>query len=521
MAEAAGLGGTADCIPALERGESGGVSSYIPALERSERGGVSLGGHVVSRPAHTVGEQGDPAAPPARTSRWGAGDLLATATALLQRTFGYDRFRPLQEQVLVPALAGRDVLAVLPTGGGKSLCFQVPALHDKGLTVVVSPLIALMQDQVGALQRRGVGATTLSGELDRGRYLEVLDQAASGALRLLYVSPERLPRVAGDLVERRVPVSRLAVDEAHCIVEWGHDFRPAYRRIRAARVALGRPPCIALTASATPAVRDAIRESLGLARDAAVVVGSFDRPNLRFEVQPVHGTEDRLARLVVQVRTTRGAVVVYAPTRGLVEGLARTLVESGVSAAPYHAGMKQEERRRVLDGFLADRIRVVTATCAFGMGIDKPDVRLVAHWNTPATPESYYQEAGRAGRDERPSRCLLYFHPTDVRHVEHQLSTTYPEERVVEALWRDPSLRPRYAEGIVSAADRLAAELAPEKGKVDWSGVRRRRREAERRLAAMLRYAATRRCRRRELLAWFGEKGPGRCNGCDRCAPRR
>jgi len=447
--------------------------------------------------------------------------VLQSATALLQRTFGHQRFRPLQEQVIRATLAGRDVLAVLPTGGGKSLCFQVPALHDPGLTLVVSPLIALMQDQVGALARRGVGAATLSGELDRSRYLEVLERATTGALRLVYVSPERLPRIAADLAERRIAVSRLAVDEAHCIVEWGHDFRPAYRRIRSARVALGRPPCIALTASATPAVRDAIRESLGFSRDAAVVVGSFDRPNLRLEVQPVHGTEDRLARLVVQVKTTRGAVVVYAPTRGLVEGLARTLVESGIAAAPYHAGMKPEERRRVLDGFLSDRIRVVTATCAFGMGIDKPDVRLVAHWNTPATPESYYQEAGRAGRDERPSRCLLYFHPTDVRHVEHQLATTYPEERVVEALWADPSLRPRHAEAIVQAADRLAAELAPGKGRVDWSGVRRRRREAERRLAAMVRYALARGCRRTVLLGWFGEAGPGRCSGCDRCAPRR
>jgi ATP-dependent DNA helicase RecQ len=155
------------------------------------------------------------------------------------------------------------------------------------------------------------------------------------------------------------------------------------------------------------------------------------------------------------------------------------------------------------------------------MGIDKPDVRLVAHWNTPGTPESYYQEAGRAGRDERPSRCVLFFHPTDVRHVEHQLQTTYPEERVVEALWADPSLRPRYAEAIVQAADRLAAELAPGTGRVDWSGVRRRRREAERRLAAMVRYATTRRCRRGELLGWFGEPTPGKCSGCDRCTPRR
>jgi ATP-dependent DNA helicase RecQ len=442
--------------------------------------------------------------------------MLSAATALLQRTFGLQEFRPMQQRVLEPALAGRDVLAVLPTGGGKSLCFQVPALHDGGLTLVVSPLIALMQDQVGRLQSRGVAAATLSGDLDRGAEAAILSDAVSGALRLLYVSPERLTRIADALIARSARVSRLAVDEAHCIVEWGHDFRPAYRRIRAVRMALGRPPCIALTASATPAVRVAIRESLGLAPDAAEVVGSFDRRNLRFEVVRVHGNEDRLARMVVLVRTTRGAVVVYAPTRGLTEGLARILVEGGVCAAPYHAGMKPEERRAVLDGFLSDRVRVVVATCAFGMGIDKPDVRLVAHWTTPSTPESYYQEAGRAGRDGERSRCVLFSHPGDEQHPRRQLATTFPEERLVESLWADPSLRQRQPEAVVAAADRLGAELRPERGRVDWTAVRRRRREAERRLRAMLTYTTIRSCRRAHLLGWFGEQ-VRRCGGCDNC----
>ena len=442
--------------------------------------------------------------------------MLASATALLQRTFGLQAFRPMQQRVLEPALAGRDVLAVLPTGGGKSLCFQVPALHDSGLTLVVSPLIALMQDQVGRLLSRGVAAATLSGEVDRAAEAAVLDQARQGELKLLYVSPERLTRIAEALRSRDVRVSRLAVDEAHCIVEWGHDFRPAYRRIRTVRAALGTPPCIALTASATPAVRAAIRESLGLAADAAEIVGSFDRRNLRFEVVRVHGHEDRLARVVVLVRTTAGPVVVYAPTRGLTEGLARILVEGGVAAAPYHAGMKPDERRRVLDAFLGDKIRVVVATCAFGMGIDKPDVRLVAHWTMPSTPESYYQEAGRAGRDGEKSRCVLFHHPSDETHPRRQLATTFPDERVVEALWADPSLRQRHGEAVVAAADRLGAELRPERGIVDWSGVRRRRREAERRLRSMLTYATTRSCRRAHLLAWFGEQ-VRRCGGCDRC----
>lgn len=442
--------------------------------------------------------------------------MLATATAILQRTFGYRELRPLQQRVLLPVLQGRDVLAVLPTGGGKSLCFQLPAVADHGLTLVVSPLIALMQDQVGRLRERGVAAATLSGELDRTAELEILEQARRGTLRLLYVSPERLTRIVDALNARGVRVKRLAVDEAHCIGEWGHDFRPAYRRLHAARSALGHPPCIALTASATPAVRDAIRASLGLAPDAAVVVGSFDRPNLHLAVQRVSGTEDRLARLVVLVRTTRGTAVVYAPTRGLAEGLARALSESGVSALPYHAGMPSGDRRRVLEAFLADRLRVVAATCAFGMGIDKPDVRLVAHWSLPATPEGYYQEAGRAGRDGLPARCVAFHHPADERMLRRQLATTYPDERVIEAIWRDPAARRRHAEHVVAAADRLERELRPARGVVDWSGVRRRRREAERRLRAMLQYATTRRCRRAELLAWFGERVV-RCRGCETC----
>jgi ATP-dependent DNA helicase RecQ len=443
--------------------------------------------------------------------------MLATATALLRRTFGHDDFRPLQRRVIEPVLAGKDVLAVLPTGGGKSLCFQVPALHGTGLTVVVSPLIALMQDQVARLRSHKVGAATLSGDVDQATMAATFAAAARGELRLLYISPERLPRVTTELDRLGVVTSRLAVDEAHCIVEWGHDFRPSYRRLRSARIALGHPPVVALTASATPAVRRAIREALGFAPGGVEVVGSFDRPNLRFEVQQVHGIDDRLARMMVLVRTTRHPAIVYAPTRGLVDGLTSMLVNAGVAAAPYHAGMLADERRTVLDAFIADRVRVVVATCAFGMGIDKPDVRLVAHWSIPSTPESYYQEAGRAGRDGAPARCVLFHHPSDERYPRRQLATTFPDERTLETLWHEPSERARHPEAVVEAADRLAAELRPERGRVDWAPVRRRRREAERRLAAMLRYAQRKQCRRAMLLEWFGERGR-RCGGCDRCS---
>ncbi len=441
---------------------------------------------------------------------------LAIARNVLRRSFGHSDFRPLQTRIIHHVLCGRDVLAVLPTGGGKSLCFQIPALAGDRLTLVVSPLIALMQDQVGALAARGVAAAALNSTHDAVAQNAILDEAAAGRLRLLYASPERMPRLVDELRARGVMVGRLAVDEAHCIVEWGHDFRPSYRTLRRVRADLGNPPCIALTGSATPAVRREICESLGFRPDAREIVGSFDRTNLRLDVVRVTGRDERLARMIALVRATHGAAIVYAPTRGLVEGLARVLRENGVEAAPYHAGLGIDERRSVLERFLADDVRVVVATCAFGMGIDKAAVRLVAHWTIPATPESYYQEAGRAGRDRAPARCVLLYHPSDAALPRRQLDVTFPPERLLESLWREPALRARQPAGVVAAADRLAAELRPDRGVVDWKRVRRRRREAARRLDAMVDYARTSRCRRRTLLAWFGEKVV-RCSGCDRC----
>ncbi len=445
---------------------------------------------------------------------------LELARNLLRTSFGHAEFRPLQSRIIHHVLCGRDVLAVLPTGGGKSLCFQIPALASGRLTVVVSPLIALMQDQVGALVRRGVAAAALNSTHDATTQAGLVADAAAGRLKLLYVSPERLPRFADELLARGGSISRIAVDEAHCIVEWGHDFRPSFRALRRVRELVGTPPVIALTGTATPDVRRDIQDSLGFRPDAREIVGSFDRPNLRFDVVGVSGREDRLARLTALVRGTRGAGIVYAPTRGLVDGLTRIMVESGVAAAPYHAGMTAPERSTVLQRFLNDEVRVVVATCAFGMGIDKAAVRLVAHWTMPATPESYYQEAGRAGRDRAPARCVLFHHPSDAVLPRKQLATTFPSERLLERLWRDPSLRSRQPASVVAAADRLAAELRPERGAVAWQGVRRRRREAARRIDAMVAYARARGCRRRNLLAWFGER-IDRCGGCDRCAPNR
>ena len=337
---------------------------------------------------------------------------LDAARAVLQQHFGHPRFRVHQLKVLGPLLAGRDVLAVLPTGAGKSLCYQVPAHLSRGLTLVITPLISLMQDQVGVLRRRGIAAAYLNSQLDALQRRTVLDAATSGRLTLLYCAPERLVSLTRRLVTTQTPVALLAIDEAHCITEWGNEFRPVYRRLGVFRSLLGRPPTIALTGSATPAARADILRVLRIP-GAHVVVTSFDRPNLHFAVQSVRNDRERFRVIRGQVRGAPGASIIYAPTRRLTELVTRALLRTSVTAAPYHAGLSAEVRRRVLRAFLANRVTVIVATSAFGMGIDKPDVRRVLHWGPPPTLEAYYQEAGRAGRDGAPSECLILWRPQD------------------------------------------------------------------------------------------------------------
>ena len=389
--------------------------------------------------------------------RFGGG--LDAARVVLAERFGHPRFRVHQLKVLGPLLAGRDVLAVLPTGAGKSLCYQVPALlaAAEGLTLVVSPLISLMQDQVRALRRRGIAAAYLNSQLEADQRRGVERAVLAGQVALLYCAPERLAALARLLVGGAICVSLLAVDEAHCIVEWGNDFRPVYRRLGAFRAALGDPPTIALTGSATPAARADILRVLRL-QSAEVVVTSFDRPNLAFAVERVPTDRERFRRVRALTRdvTGGGAVVVYTPTRRLTELVTRALLRAGVPAAPYHAGLTAAIRTRVLRAFLGDRVGTIVATSAFGMGIDKPDVRRVIHWGPPRTLEAYYQEAGRAGRDGAPAECRV--------------------------LWRQ-------------------ADLA-------WGAL----------ASAMRHYVEARRCRRRMLLEYFGERlKVARCGGCDVC----
>ena len=445
---------------------------------------------------------------------------LSDARAVLLRHFGFPDFRPSQREVVRSVLSGRDTLAVLPTGAGKSACFQVPALLLDGITVVVSPLISLMTDQVAACQRRGIAAAALTSATSPMERLVVMESLRSRSIRLLYLSPERLAASAGTLRQQIGTPAMLAVDEAHCISEWGPDFRPAYRQLGVVRRQLGMPPVAALTGSATPEVRRDITKQLGFRTGASATeyVASFDRPNLRFHVKPVGSETERFKTMLAELDASAPLAIVYTPTRSITEAVTRAIRLAGYDAVPYHAGLTSEYKLRALQRFTGAQLQVVVATCAFGMGIDAPNVRLVVHWSMPPTLESYYQEAGRAGRDGAPSRCLLMHGWEDIHMLQMQQEVTFPDERMVEAAWKDAAAYKRLPANVRTSVDRLRAELQPARGPVDWSGVRRRKKLANDRLRAMERYATTHTCRRAALLGWFGESGV-RCRGCDQCKP--
>ena len=325
---------------------------------------------------------------------------------LLKKHFGYDEFRPLQEAIVTDALAGRDVFALMPTGGGKSLCFQLPALLRNGLTIVVSPLIALMKDQVDGLQTSGIAATFLNSTLDRHEAVERLLGLNRAEYRLLYVAPERL--MLDGFLERALNwnIAQIAIDEAHCISEWGHDFRPEYRNLKKLRRHLPDVPIMALTATATERVRKDIVDQLHL-HNARCYVASFNRPNLTYRVVPKSSPSEQVLTFIRGRPNESG--IVYCASRKTADSLATKLNGAGVQAKPYHAGLEATDRTKHQEQFLRDDVRVITATIAFGMGINKSNVRFVVHYDLPKNIESYYQETGRAGRDGLPSECLLLF----------------------------------------------------------------------------------------------------------------
>jgi ATP-dependent DNA helicase RecQ len=396
-------------------------------------------------------------------------DLIAT----LKKHFGYDEFRPLQEEIIRDALAGRDVFVLMPTGGGKSLCFQLPALMRDGLTIVVSPLISLMKDQVDALQTSGIPATFLNSTLDRQEAIARWRGLHRGDYRMLYVAPERL--MLETFLERALTwnIAQIAIDEAHCISEWGHDFRPEYRELKKLRQHLPDAPVMALTATATERVRADIVKQLQL-RDPRCYVASFNRPNLIYRVVPKSGPYEQLLAFIRSRLTESG--IIYCASRKSADSLARNLNEDGVSAKPYHAGLTATERTKNQEFFLRDDVRVITATIAFGMGINKPNVRFVVHYDLPKNLESYYQETGRAGRDGLPSECVLLFSASDVAKQIHFIDEkSESEARIARA-----------------------------------------------QLQQMVHYAETRECRRATLLRYFGEQySSGSCDGCDNCLTPR
>ena len=391
----------------------------------------------------------------------------------LKHFFGYDNFRYYQRAIIEQALKNQDVLVIMPTGGGKSLCYQLPALLRLGVTIVVSPLIALMQDQVRSLKDNGIAATFLNSSLTFEE-TQVREKALlNGDIKLLYLAPERLMSPSFwpllEQLQQTVGISAFAIDEAHCVSEWGHDFRPEYRQLFQLKQQMPQIPVMALTATATERVRQDISQQLRL-KDPEVFVSGFNRQNLHYEVKPkTKQTYDDLLKLIKQ---QPGSGIIYCLSRKRVNEISFRLKQDGISALPYHAGLNAQERQENQEQFIRDNVRVIVATIAFGMGINKPDVRFVIHYDLPRTIESYYQESGRAGRDGDPANCTVFFGYSDVATVEYLISQKSDEQE---------------------------------------------QRIARQQLRHVINYAESAVCRRKIQLSYFGESFPGNCKNCDNC----
>lgn len=352
---------------------------------------------------------------------------------LLKHYWGYDRFRPLQEEIIGSVMDGKDTLALLPTGGGKSLCFQLPALLLEGVTIVVSPLIALMKDQVQQLRQRGIIADAVYSGMRNNDIDRLLDNAVYGNTKLLYLSPERLLTDLARERIRRMKVSLIAVDEAHCISQWGYDFRPPYLRIAELRELHPEVPFVAVTATATPEVVEDIQERLVFGKGANVYQQSFARENLTYIVRRPPGKE---AQMIKVLEGVPGSSIVYARSRGLTKELAHRLTRRGIEAGAYNAGLETEEKDQRQTDWIEDRLRVMVATNAFGMGIDKADVRSVLHYGPPDSPEAYFQEAGRGGRDGREAYAVMLYHRDDADRLVRQWEYSYPPVAEIKRMYR-------------------------------------------------------------------------------------
>ncbi|MEI6288368.1 MAG: DNA helicase RecQ [bacterium] len=389
---------------------------------------------------------------------------------LLKKYFGYDEFRAGQQEIIQEIISGRDCLVLMPTGGGKSLCFQLPALMLDGLTIVISPLISLMKDQVDQLRANGVVAGLINSTMTPAEITATQQKAKDNKLKILYLAPERLAVSSFINFLQEVKISLIAIDEAHCISEWGHDFRPDYRNLRKLRDIFSTVPIVALTATATGKVRADILSQLSL-REPKIFISSFDRPNLTYKVLPKKKFTPQLLKLLKKYENE--SVIIYCFSRKSTDALADKLQKAGFKTGAYHAGLSAVQRERVQDRFIKDQINIITATIAFGMGIDKPDVRLVVHLDLPKSIEGYYQETGRAGRDSLPAECVLFFSPGD---------------------------RQKHAYFINEIDDEAEKNRA-------WK-----------KLDDIMRYSSLDSCRHKYLLNYFGEKSEAdSCDACDFC----
>lgn len=466
---------------------------------------------------------------------------------VLSEQFGLQDLRPKQKEIIECLLNGENALALLPTGYGKSLCYQLPSQMFSGVTLVISPLIALMQDQVSGLERRGItSATVLNSTLSFAQITERIDGIRNGAYKLVYVAPERFDSPRFRELIANLDISLLVIDEAHCISQWGHDFRPQYRNLGSHLPALRNTVILALTATATPTVQKDIVVALGLP-NMRVVSGGFDRPNLRFEVQRLSNGHAKDAFVQAAIAESDQPAIVYTSSKKEAERLAHVLVKGGIKAACYHAGLGGELRQRTQRRFEQDELQAIVGTVAFGMGIDKPNIRRVIHYNLPSSLEDYYQQAGRAGRDGLTATCTLLYQPRDIFIQKWLIGKNYPSSEQLHSLmnllrrlpergattgdilaqidFEDSALNSALdhlkALGVVKVSDSGAIFCPAENrmAEVDFERLWQRRRRDEERLNSLVRYAEQSVCRRQAILYYFGERLQDKCQGCDVCSP--